>query len=169
MSFYRPSIRMWIALSFLIVVLDQALKYHFNTTYLLYQRVPVWPFFSWTLAYNTGAAFSFLSDSSGWQRWFFIFVGMLVSIILCFWLAKLKKKQWLTGLAIALILGGAVGNLYDRIALGYVVDFILLHYKHYYFPAFNLADTSITLGVVFMILDEIKHGYKCRCPKVSKR
>src|SRR5690606_17065152 len=112
----------------------------------LYQQVPVIDgLFSFTLAYNTGAAFSFLSDAGGWQRWFFIAIAVGVSIMLLLWLARLGRGKWLEAVALALILGGALGNLYDRIVHGHVVDFILLHWQQrWVLPAVNIDDRANT-------------------------
>ena len=107
------------------------------------------------LTYNTGAAFSFLAGAGGWQRWFFLGLGAAVSIGLIIWLWRLKPgEQWLA-MALALILGGAVGNLIDRAWLGQVIDFIQLYYDRWYFPAFNLADSAITLGAVLLVLESL--------------
>nr|WP_054341849.1 signal peptidase II [Neptunomonas antarctica] len=113
----------------------------------------LFPGLDMTLLYNTGAAFSFLSDESGWQRWLFVVIAIAISIVLVVWLKRTDKKQWWLGMGLALILGGALGNLHDRIMLGYVVDFISVYYQSYFFPAFNLADSAITLGAVIMIID----------------
>ncbi len=144
-----------LAVSFLIVLGDQILKNWFVDNFTLYQQQPVIPdFFSFTLAYNTGAAFSFLSTAGGWQRWFFIGIAVVVSCVLTVWLARLEPSQKLQATALALILGGAVGNLWDRATMGHVVDFFLVHYQQsWFFPAFNLADIGITMGAGLMILD----------------
>ena len=110
-------------------------------------------FFSLSLHFNQGAAFSFLHDAGGWQRWFFTIVAVAVSAALGRWLAKLDRSRWLEALALSLVLGGALGNLYDRITLGDVVDFLLFHWEDHYFPAFNLADAAICAGAGFLILD----------------
>ena len=108
---------------------------------------------SWTLAYNPGAAFSFLANHSGWQRWFFAGIAAVVSVVLVVWLKRLRNDTW-TAIALALILGGALGNLYDRLVLGHVIDFILVHWRQeWYYPAFNLADSAITVGAVMLALD----------------
>lgn len=106
-----------------------------------------------TLLYNTGAAFSFLSEAGGWQRWLFVISAVLISGVLVVWLKRTDKRQWWLGMGLALILGGALGNLHDRILLGYVVDFISVYYQTSFFPAFNLADSAITLGAAIMIID----------------
>ncbi len=114
--------------------------------------VPVLPFLNWTLLHNYGAAFSFLSDAGGWQRYFFTSLAGLVSILFVFWLLRMPKKMVVLPVAIALILGGALGNLIDRITLGYVVDFIHVYYQNH-FPAFNIADSAITLGTILLLID----------------
>lgn len=145
----------WVWLSVLVVVLDQATKHYFEATFNLYQRVEVIPgYFSWTLAYNTGAAFSFLADHGGWQRWLFAVIAIGVSVVLVAWLKRLKPNETWLAVALALVLGGAIGNLYDRVVLGHVVDFILVHWQNrWYFPAFNIADSAITVGAVMLALD----------------
>ncbi|AXM97762.1 signal peptidase II [Pseudomonas plecoglossicida] len=148
----------WLWLSLLVLVLDQATKLYFNNALSMYQQIVVIPdYFSWTLAYNTGAAFSFLADSSGWQRWLFALIAVVVSGVLVVWLKRLGRNETWLAVALALVLGGALGNLYDRIVLGHVVDFILVHWKNtHYFPAFNLADSAITVGAVMLALDMFK-------------
>ncbi|MFJ2981799.1 MULTISPECIES: signal peptidase II [unclassified Pseudomonas] len=148
----------WLWLSLLVLVLDQASKLYFNNALSMYQQIVVIPdYFSWTLAYNTGAAFSFLADSSGWQRWLFALIAVVVSGVLVVWLKRLGRNETWLAVALALVLGGALGNLYDRIVLGHVVDFILVHWKNiHHFPAFNLADSAITVGAVMLALDMFK-------------
>ena len=136
----------WLWLSGLVVMLDQISKWVAAQAIHLFEQIQLLPFFSFTLAYNTGAAFSFLSEGSGWQRWFLSIVAVVVSVMLVSWLRRLKPHEGLQACSLALILGGALGNLYDRVAHGHVVDFILLHYDRYYFPAFNLADLRYYVG-----------------------
>ncbi|MBB3102821.1 signal peptidase II [Azomonas macrocytogenes] len=145
----------WLWLSVLVIVIDQASKIYAENTLALYQRVQVIPdLFSWTLAYNTGAAFSFLADHSGWQRWLFAAIAILVSAMLVIWMKRLKPEETWVAIALALVLGGALGNLYDRVVLGHVIDFILVHWQdRWRFPAFNIADTAITIGAVMLALD----------------
>lgn len=150
----------WLWLSALTVVLDQLTKYYAEISLILHKPVPVLPSFNLTLMYNKGAAFSFLSDAGGWQRVLFVSISTLVSIFLFFWLKQIsgdEKQQHnqLLHVAIALVLGGAVGNLIDRARTGEVVDFIQVYYSSYYFPAFNIADSAITLGAGLLILDMI--------------
>jgi len=138
-----------------VVALDLLTKWVVDNTLIYYQRIPVIEgLFDITLAYNPGAAFSFLAGAGGWQRWFFIAVAVGVSVMLLVWLARLSRDKWLEAVALSLILGGALGNLYDRIVHGHVVDFILVHWQDtWYFPAFNVADSAITVGAVLLILD----------------
>ena len=143
----------WYLLSLLVILLDQWTK-NLAVTGLDYgQPVAVLPVFNLTLQYNYGAAFSFLSDAGGWQRWLFTGIAVVVSAVLAVWLYRLQPTQKLLAAGLALILGGALGNLYDRVVLGYVVDFISVHYQGWYFPAFNIADSAITLGAGLLILD----------------
>ncbi|MCF5468782.1 signal peptidase II [Pseudomonas syringae] len=148
----------WLWLTVLIVVIDQASKYYFENSLSLYQQIVVIPdIFSWTLAYNTGAAFSFLADGAGWQRWLFALIAIVVSAVLVVWLKRLGRDDTWLAIALALVLGGALGNLYDRIVLGHVIDFILVHWENrWYFPAFNVADSAITVGAIMLALDMFK-------------
>lgn len=148
----------WLWITVLVLVLDQVSKAYFEGTLSLYQQIVVIPdLFSWTLAYNTGAAFSFLADSSGWQRWLFALIAIVVSAVLVIWLKRLKPSDTWLAIALTLVLGGALGNLYDRIVLGHVIDFILVHWQNrWYFPAFNLADSAITVGAIMLALDMFK-------------
>ncbi len=144
-------------LSIAVIILDQITKY-LSTHYLAalgYQGLPVFEGFSLVLHHNTGAAFGFLAQSSGWQRWFFSSMAVIVSAGIYFWLGGLKgRKNLMEGLSLALILGGALGNLWDRLVQGYVTDFILLYYKDYPpFPTFNIADTAISVGVFLFAID----------------
>jgi len=150
----------WLWLTVLVIVLDQASKHYVEANLKLYQAVDVIPgYFAWMLAYNTGAAFSFLADHSGWQRWLFAAIAMGVSAVLLVWMKRLKPSETWLAAALALVLGGALGNLYDRIVLGHVVDFILVHWQHQWrFPAFNIADSAITIGAVMLALDMFRSG-----------
>jgi len=148
----------WLWLSLLVLVIDQVSKFYFEDRLEMFQQIVVIPdLFSWTLAYNTGAAFSFLADSSGWQRWLFALIAIAVSAVLVVWLKRLGRNETWLAVALALVLGGALGNLYDRIALGHVIDFILVHWQNrWMFPAFNVADSAITVGAVMLALDMFK-------------
>lgn len=148
----------WLWLSLLTVALDQLTKVIAETELLLHKPVAVFPGFNLTLMYNKGAAFSFLSDAGGWQRILFVTLSTVISIFLFFWLKQItrdpeQQHNQLLQIAIAFILGGAIGNLIDRAATGAVVDFIQVYYSTYYFPAFNIADSAITLGAGLLILD----------------
>ncbi len=143
----------WLWLSALILILDQGVKWQVVQEFNLYEQWQLLPFFSLTLAYNTGAAFSFLSDAAGWQRWFLSGIAIVVSLMLVVWLKQLRKNEGWQACSLALILGGALGNLYDRIVDGYVTDFLLFYYENWYFPAFNLADVGITIGAFMLIID----------------
>ena len=149
----------WLWLSVLTIILDQLTKYIAEAELLLHKPVPVIPgFFNLTLMYNKGAAFSFLSDAGGWQRILFAGLSTVISIFLFFWLKQLSKDDQqkdnnILQISITLILGGAIGNLIDRALTGEVVDFIQVYYATYYFPAFNIADSAITLGAGLLILD----------------
>ena len=147
----------WLWLSVLVIALDQASKHWFEHNLSLYEQIVIIPdLFSWTLAYNKGAAFSFLADQGGWQRWFFALVALVASGVLLVWLKRLQRHERLLAAGLALVLGGALGNLYDRVVLGHVVDFILVHWQdRWFFPAFNLADSAITVGASILILDMI--------------
>jgi signal peptidase II len=151
----------WLWLSVLTVALDQLTKYIAEAELLLHKPVAVIPgFFNFTRMYNKGAAFSFLSDAGGWQRFLFAGLSTVISIFLLFWLKQIskddeQKHNHILQIAIALILGGAIGNLIDRALTGEVVDFIQVYYSTYYFPAFNIADSAITLGAGLLILDMI--------------
>ena len=143
----------WFSIAMAILVLDQLTKNWIVSDFFLGQSDFVTSFFNLVRVHNYGAAFSFLSDAGGWQRWFLAVLSMLVSVFLVVWLIKLPKVKWIEGIAIALILGGALGNLYDRVVLGYVVDFLDFHWSGSHFPAFNVADSGITIGASLLIFD----------------
>ena len=143
----------WLTLSLLVIGADQLTKIAAEAELQLHEAVPVMPFFNLMLAYNEGAAFSFLSDAGGWQRWLFSGLAIVISLVITFWLRRLSPAERLTGFGLALILGGAIGNLIDRLAYGHVIDFIQLYYDRWYWPAFNLADSAITVGVVLLLID----------------
>lgn len=145
----------WLWLSAVVIVLDQATKYLASGLLDYGVPVPVLPFFNLTLAHNPGAAFSFLAGASGWQRWFFIGIALVVSVLIVGWMKRLSPREnWLAA-ALALILGGAIGNVIDRVMYGYVVDFIDLYYGAWHWPAFNIADSAITVGVAIMLIDSL--------------
>lgn len=149
----------WLALAALIIVLDQLTKVYFNTAFQYGERVNIQPFFDFTLVFNRGAAFSFLASEEGWQRWFFTGLGCVAAVVIV-WLLRRTHGQPRFSLALTLILGGAIGNVIDRVVYGHVVDFLLFYWKDWQFPAFNLADVGITCGAVLLVLDELLRARK---------
>ena len=142
----------WLWLSLLIVVLDQITKQIAEGNLPFQQLVEVLPGFDWYLTYNTGAAFSILAEAGGWQRWFFTLVGIVVGIVIFFWMRKLTRNETWTAISLCLILAGDIGNLIDRIYYGHVIDFIQVWLGNYPWPSFNIADSAISVGVVLLIL-----------------
>ena len=152
MSTAAHNLPRWLAVALVIGVADQVTKYC-ATSYLEYAiPMAVFPGFNLTLLHNTGAAFSLFHDQAGWQRWLFSAIAAIVAVIVVIWMAKLDRRQRWAPLALALILGGAIGNLVDRLYLGYVVDFIQLYYQRWSWPAFNIADSAISVGAVMLIV-----------------
>lgn len=147
----------WLWISVLVLVLDQWTKNIASSSLELYVPNKITDFFNLTLMHNKGVAFSLLADQSGWQRYFLSVLALVIIVWLLYWLFKNRHTQKLQNVSLVLVIGGALGNVYDRIMLGYVVDFIELHYKGYYWPAFNLADSAICLGAVLLIIDAIKN------------
>ena len=145
----------WLGWSLVVVVADQFSKYLAGHYLELHEPVAVLPLVNLTLAHNTGAAFSFLSSASGWQRWFFVILALCVSTIILFWLKRLPVRQSRQAMSLSLILGGALGNVWDRIQFGYVIDFIDLYYDRWHWPVFNIADSAITAGAVLLIIDTL--------------
>lgn len=143
----------WYIAALLVVALDQASKHAIEAAFEFGETKVFTSFFNFTLAYNPGAAFSFLAGAGGWQRWFFAIIAITASVLLSVWIARTAQQKPREAFALAFILGGALGNLYDRIVLGHVVDFIVVHYQDNYWPAFNLADSAITLGAAVLIID----------------
>ncbi len=133
------------------ITLDQFSKWLVSGTLNLGERIELLPFFSWVLWHNDGAAFSLMADLGGWQRWFFVGLAAAFAGFIVYELRRLPVADWAQGLAYGLILGGALGNMIDRLLNGYVVDFVLLHWRHYYFPAFNVADAALSCGAVLWI------------------
>ena len=152
---FPPVAWTWLLVSAVVVLLDWHTKQLASRYLELYRPEEVFSWLNMTLAHNYGAAFSFLADAGGWQRWFFVVLAVGVSLVLLVWLIRLPRREWLTGLGLGLILGGAVGNVADRIRLGYVVDFIDVHFSGWHYPAFNVADSAITCGVVLLLLDVV--------------
>jgi signal peptidase II len=156
-----PSMLPWLALALIILIADQFTKVLILGYYKLGDSTYVWPFFNVVRAHNTGAAFSFLASASGWQRWLFTGIGIAATGFILY-LLRSHSHQKLFAFALACILGGAVGNVIDRVLHGYVVDFLQFHWNNWYFPAFNIADSAITIGAVCLILDELLRVRKSR-------
>lgn len=150
----------WLWLALLVLVLDQLSKQLALALLEYAQPIALLPVFDLTLLYNKGAAFSFLAGQDGWQRWFFSLIALAVGGYLLHWLSKISRSERLLSIALVLILGGAVGNLIDRLLLGHVVDFISLHWQSHYYPAFNIADSAITLGAVLLLWESFVVGRK---------
>ena len=156
----------WLPLSAAVIVLDHITKAWIIHHFSLFDRVRVLPVLDIILTYNTGAAFSFLSHASGWQRWLFVLLAVVVSCGLLVWLRRVSARAHaLLACALALILGGALGNLIDRLTLGRVVDFVHVHWGHAYFPAFNVADSAITVGAVLLIIDAWRETRAAKRPR----
>jgi signal peptidase II len=152
----------WLAVAAVVIVLDRVTKALVEARFRYGERLPVLDgFFDLVLVYNTGAAFSFLSDAGGWQRPFFIAVAVAASALILFLLRRHAAERWFA-LGLALILGGALGNLYDRVVLGHVVDFLLFHWRGWHYPAFNVADSAITVGAAILIIDGLRGGSRER-------
>ncbi len=164
--------RLWMAIAAAVIGLDQITKQLAVSLLSAHEPAQVLPFFNFDLAYNTGAAFSFLASSAGWQRWFFVALAVLVSVMIVRWLRRLSPEERWNGVALSLILGGALGNAIDRVFFGHVIDFIDVFYTagscmplfsplpfadgfECHWPAFNLADSAISIGAVIMVLDAI--------------
>jgi len=146
----------FLLLALLILILDQLTKAWMLVVFQPYEVLAVLPVFNLTLVFNEGAAFSFLHDAGGWQRWFFIGLTSVISVGLLVWLLRLKASERLTGFSLALILGGALGNLVDRLRMGKVTDFLDFHWQQWHWPAFNLADSAITVGVGLMLYASLR-------------
>ena len=146
-------------LSALVLVADQFTKALVVMNMALYDRIELLPVFGLTRMHNTGAAFSFLATAGGWQRWFFITIAAVVTVLVCVWLKRMPRtgQGWLAA-SLALIVGGAVGNVIDRVFRGHVVDFLSVHWQQWYFPSFNVADAAITVGAVILLADSFYDG-----------
>jgi len=151
MTAATPQIK-WLWLSLGMIIIDQVTKQIAEAQLTLHQPLNVMPYFDWYLTYNTGAAFSLLANAGGWQRWFFTIIAIIVSAVIVQWIRKLPQEDRLTAMSLALILGGAIGNLIDRILLGHVIDYIQVWLGSYPFPAFNVADAAISVGAALLIL-----------------
>ena len=150
----EPSGWRWLPVTAAVIGLDQLTKYLIVQHVKLYSSIYVLPVLDISLRYNRGAAFSLLEGASGWQRWFFTLLAIAVGITIIVWMRRLQgATQWLLSLALALILAGALGNMIDRLRLGYVIDFIVAHWQRAEFPAFNVADSAITVGAALLLLD----------------
>lgn len=144
-----------LVIAFIVLVIDLATKYWVESSLNYGQQIPITSFFNLVLTYNAGAAFSFLSDASGWQRWFLSGIALMASIIIIILLRKYPENT-LFCLALSLVLGGALGNLWDRITLGHVVDFLDFYIGNYHWPAFNIADSAIFIGAILLIVDSFR-------------
>jgi signal peptidase II len=144
----------WLWLAVLVIVLDQLTKHLILASFRAGEELPLTPFASLVLAFNRGAAFSFLAGGGGWQRWFFAVIAVAACVAMLWFLRRGGRALFCAGLA--LIIGGALGNLFDRLTLGHVVDFVLLHWRGWYYPAFNVADSAITVGAVSLIIDSFR-------------
>ncbi len=142
----------WSAIAVVVLLLDQASKLLADALLVYHQPVPLLPMLNLTLSYNPGAAFSFLGDASGWQRWLFSAFAVVVSIVLVVWLRRLPPGERWMRWGLALLLGGAIGNLVDRLAYGHVIDFIHVYYDRWHYPIFNVADSAITVGAVMILI-----------------
>lgn len=150
-----PDLLKWLGLALTVIVADHLTKWWVTSSLDYQEAIPVLPFFSLVLVYNSGAAFSFLADAGGWQRWFFIAIGIVATVIIVR-LLKQHAHDTRLAFALALVLGGALGNVIDRVLLGHVVDFLLFHYRGYSFPAFNVADSAITVGATLLVWDSLR-------------
>lgn len=148
----------WFLLAAVILILDQVSKFCIATSMFLYESIRIIPFFQLTYVQNQGAAFSFLDDAGGWQRWLFIGLSLVASIFITVWLSRLPKAEKLQSVGLALVLGGAIGNLIDRVLYGYVIDFLDVYYQQWHWPVFNLADSAITVGVFVLLLDSFRNS-----------
>jgi len=159
----------WLLLTGLVIILDVITKAMASDNLVLHQAVTIFPGFNLTLMHNTGAAFSFLADAEGWQRWFFSTIAIVVSAAIVVWMTRLQKGQTWLAVGLAMILGGALGNVWDRITLGYVIDFIDVYIPYtdwQHWPAFNIADSAITVGAAILIWDSLR-SYKKSHPSAS--
>lgn len=148
----------WLWLSFFVVLIDQATKALVIGTVKMQEPIALLPILDIVYLENTGAAFSMLAQASGWQRWFFILLALGVSIALMIWLRRIRADQTMLAVGLSLVLGGALGNVFDRVIHGYVVDFIYFHWRTWYFPAFNIADAAISIGAACLLIDAFRES-----------
>ena len=153
-------LRMGLIIAAIVIVADQITKAVASSFLMLYQPLPVMPLFNLTLMHNTGAAFSFLNDAGGWQRWFFTVLAIAVSVVILLWLRKMPAHERWQGIGLSLVMGGAIGNVIDRMRMGYVVDFLDFYYSTHHFPAFNVADSAITVGAGILLLLSFRKDQK---------
>ena len=163
----NPSLR-WLWLTLVFLVIDQVTKYWVTSSMNLYESINVLPFFNITYVHNLGAAFSFLADQGGWQRWFFTAIAAIASVVFTVWLAKTPKQQPLLAIALACMLSGALGNLIDRVLFGYVIDFLDFYLGSSHWPVFNVADSIIFIGAAFMIIDSFAENKKAKQATLNK-
>lgn len=153
MQLFKQTAWRWWWLILLLIVLDQLTKQLVHQQMALYDSIELLPFFNLTYVRNYGAAFSFLSDAGGWQRWFFTGIAVGISVVIAIWMSRLNRSQTKLSLALSLVLAGAIGNLIDRSIYGYVIDFFHLYYQNWHYPAFNIADSVICIGAALLIWD----------------
>ena len=146
----------WLLLSLLLFAVDYITKAVVVANMKLYESIEILPIFNFTYLHNYGAAFSFLSDAGGWQRWFFSTIAVVISLLLTYWLKKLPAKNWVLCGAYAMVIGGAIGNLVDRLVHGFVVDFLHFYYQDCHYPAFNVADIAFVCGAGLLLFDAFK-------------
>lgn len=150
----------WLWLSVAVIALDRVSKYLASNSLNLHEPLNILPFFNLTLMHNQGAAFSFLSQAGGWQRWLFTAIAIVVTVVIVQWIRRLSPAETWMAAALSLIAGGALGNVWDRIQLGYVIDFIDVYYGTWHWPTFNIADSAITIGALMLIMEGLKGGRK---------
>lgn len=151
-GFQRLAASHWLSIALVVLLLDQFSKLLADALLQYHQPVPLLPMLNLTLSYNPGAAFSFLGEASGWQRWLFSGFAVVISIVLVVWLRRLPPGERWMRWALALLLGGAIGNLIDRLAYGHVIDFIHVYYDRWHYPIFNIADSGITIGAIMILI-----------------
>jgi signal peptidase II len=158
----KPNALRWLWIAAVVIVLDQLSKFWalsaLQPAGVPHEAIP--GFLNWTLAFNTGAAFSFLADSAGWQRWFFVALAFAISIVLVVWLSRTPRRDWRTALPLALIVGGALGNVIDRLHAARVTDFIQVYFREWSYPVFNVADSAISVGAVMLVAFSLFAGKK---------